>query len=82
MDGMNVCARLIEIYNQTQENTIDVTFGHMKEDYENIRKATDKAINQINFKQVPDYLRDEWMMDKLAYVTWTRDMFVLNENKN
>lgn len=80
MEALNICARMVYIYNETQEDHIDISFGHSSEAYEKLRKATDAAINRIKFQDLSCDVKNGWMTDKLAYVTWARDLLILNEN--
>ena len=84
VDALNVCARLVYVYNETQEDIIDTEFYDKKCErrFECARKGTDKAINNINTHLIPSYAKQDWMNDKYAYVTWARDLLILNSNED
>jgi hypothetical protein len=67
-----ICLRLVNIYNQTHEDKIDIcntSFSHL-------RKITDRALNKTTLQNIPHSIREEWMKDKFEYVGWVRDTLI------
>jgi len=79
-EALNICVRLVYAYNETHQDKIDIWSDKSKLSYETLRKSTDKALNQIKFENLPPFLRADWMNDKFAYMTWGREILILNEN--
>jgi len=77
MDSATItCHRLLYLYDISQQEDIikkDIIDPNYPTDREKLYRMVDKAINCVDYSNLPEELKRIWLEDKFHYVSWIRD---------